>query len=137
MIPPRPHERQRLLEGERLVWERDLHSGIVQRTPYDARYPYIRDVIRKSNPAAPYMPVHLPTGADRELKRMQDKLVALGYLAPANADGVVGRSHSATLDAVRAFQGRNGLKPDRDIGGPNSDTRKALSRPVEQLQSAR
>ena len=105
-------------------------------SPYDARFPYIRDVIRRRNPGAAYRPVELPAGADPEIKRLQDTLVALGYLAPAAADGLIGRSRSATLDAVRAFQQQNGLTADRDLGGPNSATRKALQRPVDQLRRA-
>lgn len=106
-------------------------------SPYDARYPYIRDVIRKRSPSAAYSPVALPAGGDWEIKRLQDKLVTLGYLAPGQADGLVGRTRSATLDAVRAFQERNGLRPDRDLGGANSDTRRMLARPADQLQRAR
>jgi hypothetical protein len=105
-------------------------------SPYDARYPYIRDVIRKRSPAAAYTPVQLPAGADPAIKQLQDKLVALGYLAPRQADGLVGRAHSATLDAVRAFQARNGLKPDRVLGGANSETRRALLRPAVELRRA-
>lgn len=106
-------------------------------SPYDARFPYIRDVIRKRSPTAPYAPVQLPSGADPAIKRIQDTLVSLGYLSPRQADGLVGRTHSATLDAVSAFQSRNGLKPDRELGGQNSDTRKALLRPIDQLRAAR
>lgn len=105
-------------------------------SPYDARFPYIRDVIRGRNPGAAYQPVALPPGADPAIKAVQDKLVALGYLAAGQADGLVGKGNSATLDAVKAFQGRNGLKPDRELGGPRSQTRLMLSRPVEQLQRA-
>ena len=103
-------------------------------SPYDARFPYIRDVIRKRRPTAGYASVQLPAGADPSIKQLQDKLVALGYLTPRQADGLVGHTHSATLDAVRDFQARNGLKPDRDLGGTNSATRKALLRPINQLQ---
>lgn len=105
-------------------------------SPYDARFPYIRDVIRARRPSAEYRPVVLPPGADPAIKRIQDTLVALGYLAPGQADGLVGRSNSTTLDAVRAFQARNGLEPDRDLGGPNSATRQALARPIGSLQRA-
>ena len=105
-------------------------------SPYDARFPYIRDVIRKRGPKAAYRPVELPKGGDQTIKQIQDKLVALRYLAPRYADGLVGAANSATLDAVRAFQSRNGLTPDRDLGGPNSKTRQALQRPVDQLQPA-
>lgn len=106
-------------------------------SPYDARFPYIRDIIRKRNVGGLYTPVQLPRGADPTIKQMQDKLVALGYLAPGHADGLIGRSRSATLDAVRVFQSRNALKPDGDLGGPNSDTRKALLRPVDRLRGVR
>ena len=103
---------------------------------YDARYPYIRDVIRGRNPLAAYRPVDLPPGADPQMKAIQDTLVALGYLSPGQADGLVGRTRSATLDAVKAFQARNGLDPDRDLGGPNSATRLALARPASTLRRA-
>ncbi|WP_294325641.1 peptidoglycan-binding domain-containing protein [uncultured Sphingomonas sp.] len=106
-------------------------------SPYDARFPYIRDVIRKRSPTASYFPVVLPAGADPTVKALQDTLVALGYLDPIHADGLLGRTNSPTLDAVQTFQSRNGLKADRMLGGPNSDTRKALSRPVGQLRGAR
>lgn len=105
-------------------------------SPYDARFPYIRDVIRARSPSAEYRPVTLPPGADPAIKRIQDTLVALGYLAPGQADGLLGRSQSATLDAVHAFQARNGLKPDRVLGGPNSATRRALARPTGSLRRA-
>lgn len=99
-------------------------------SPYDPRYPYIRDVILRRDRNAPYRPVELPRGADPEIKQIQDRLVALGYLDPNAADGLLGRSHSATLDAVRAFQAANGLQPDRDLGGPNSETRRKLAQPA-------
>ncbi len=105
-------------------------------SPYDARFPYIRDVVRKRSPTAAYRPVVLPPGGDPQIKALQDKLVTLGYLDPRQADGLLGRTHSATLDAVRAFQARNGLEPDRDLGGAHSLTRAALTRPAAQLQRA-
>jgi len=105
-------------------------------SPYDARFPYIRDVIRKRSPTAAYRPVTLPPGGDPQIKAMQDKLVELGYLSANQADGLIGRAHSATLDAVQVFQARNGLKPDRDLGGVHSLTRAALNRPAAQLQRA-
>lgn len=84
---------------------------------HDPRFPYIRNVIRASNRHAPYR-ANTPTmGADSQIKRVQDALVALGYLDARQADGTVGRSNSATLDAVQAFQTRNGLKPDRQLAG--------------------
>jgi hypothetical protein len=51
-------------------------------------------------------------------------------------DGLVGRGKSATLDAVEAFQRRNGLKPDRDLGGAHSLTRQRLALPVAKLVRA-
>jgi len=100
---------------------------------HDARFPYIRDVIRACNRKAKYIPLALPYGADRRIKAMQDKLVALGYLDAHRADGYVGRSQSATLDALEKFQRRNGLRPDRDFGGPNSETQRKLALPASQL----
>lgn len=104
-----------------------------EMSPYDLRFPYIRDVIRKRSPSSSYRPVALPVGADPAIKQLQDKLVALNYLKPKYADGLIGRSHSATLNAVGRFQAKNGLTTDRDLGGPDSQTRRALARPVAQL----
>ncbi len=106
------------------------------RSEHDARFPYIRDVIRARNRNAKYRPLTLPTGGDPQIKAIQDTLVALGYLEARYADGLVGRSRSATLDAVEAFQRRNGLRPDRDLGGPNSLTRRKLALPIPQLVRA-
>lgn len=55
---------------------------------------------------------------------------------PQQADGFIKRTRSATPDAVKVFQARNGLKPDRDRGGVHSLTRAALNRPAAQLQRA-
>ncbi len=93
---------------------------------YDPRYPYISDVIQAKNRGARYKEIALPAGGDAKIKKIQDRLVFLGYLKPQYADGVVGRTKSATLDAVAAFQRRNGLTVDRDLGGPNSNTQKKL-----------
>lgn len=102
----------------------------------DARFPYIRDVIRARDRHAAYRPVQPVRGADPQVKMMQDKLVALGYLDAGHADGTIGRTRSATLDAVQAFQSRNGLKADRDLGGPNSMTRRKLALTTAQLAPA-
>ena len=125
-------------EASRRRYQGNCGPGVLgaDMSAYDARFPYIKDVIRARRPSAPYRPVKLPTGADPKIKQAQDKLVALGHLAPKHADGLVGRSHSATLDAVKSFQQRNGLAVDRDLGGPNSQTSRALARPVDQLHSA-
>lgn len=103
---------------------------------HDVRFPYIRDVIRARNRKAEYAALALAPGADPQIKAIQDTLVALGYLEARHADGFVGRQRSATLDAVAEFQRRNGLRVDRDLGGPNSETRRALARPISQLQAA-
>jgi hypothetical protein len=104
----------------------------------DPRFPYIRDVIRAGNRSAPYRAgaSTLAPGGDPAIKALQDKLVALGYLEARSADGFVGRSRSATLDAVAEFQRRNALAVDRDLGGANSSTRRALARPITQLVPA-
>lgn len=110
----------------------------------DPRFPYIRDVIRGRNRHATYRAPTPPAGraqaaaagADASIKRIQDRLVELGYLDPRHADGTIGRTRSATLDAVEAFQRRNGLKPDRVLGGPNSQTRRRLALPASQLVRA-
>ncbi len=67
----------------------------------------------------------------------RDRLVALGYLEARHTDGLVGCGKSATLDAVEAFQRRNGLNPDRDLGGAHSLTRQHLALPVAKLVRAR
>jgi hypothetical protein len=95
-------------------------------SPYDPRYPYISDVIRAGNRGANYHAVSLPNGGSADIKRIQDRLVMLRYLDPVEADGLLGRSVSRTLDAVAVFQKRNGLQVDRDLGGPNSLTRRKL-----------
>lgn len=100
------------------------------RSEHDPRFPYVRDVIRRRNRRADYSPLPLGRGGDAQVKAMQDKLVSLGYLEARHADGMVGRSKSATLDALALFQARNGLKPDRDFGGPNSLTRCRLAQPT-------
>ncbi|MEG3086657.1 peptidoglycan-binding domain-containing protein [Sphingomonas sp. PB4P5] len=99
--------------------KRDFDTGVYggNSSRFDVRYAYIRDVIRPRRPNADPRPVMLPNGGDLEVKRMQDKLVALGYLDARYADGSVGRGHSATLDAVEIFQKRHGLHVDRDLGG--------------------
>ncbi|WP_162527191.1 peptidoglycan-binding domain-containing protein [Sphingomonas solaris] len=112
-----------------------VHGG--GRSEHDARFPYVRDVIRASNRNAVYKPLALPTGGDAVIKSVQEHLVALGYLEARHADGLVGRGNSATLDAVAEFQRRNGLKVDRDLGGANSETRRKLSGPVAGLVRAR
>jgi hypothetical protein len=107
------------------------------RSEHDRRFPYIRDVIRARSRGAAYRAIALPAGADPQIKALQERLVQLGYLEGRHADGLVGRSRSATLDAVAAFQRRNALPVDRDLGGPNSATRRKLALPVEQLVRAR
>jgi hypothetical protein len=108
-----------------------IYGGGASR--YDARFPYISDVIRAKSPGAAYKAITLPAGSDPQIKAIQDTLVALGFLEARHADGVVGRGRSATLDAVAAFQRRNGLTPDRDLGGPHSDTRKKLAQSINTL----
>jgi hypothetical protein len=103
------------------------------RSPHDPRFPYVRDVIRARNRGASYRAGALPPGSDPQIKAIQDKLVALCYLDAMHADGLIGRRHSATLDAVAEFQHRHGLSVDRDIGGPNSETRRKLALPIERL----
>ena len=94
----------------------------------DARYPYITCNILASSVNAQYVPLknsgtstpQLARGADAKIKAIQDILVALRFLDPKFADGFMGKN---TRDAVRGFQGHNGLFVDGDIGGPNSATR--------------
>lgn len=125
--------------GPGRVFISDFGDGVTggDRSPWDPRFPYIRDVIRARHRGAAYRPITLPGGGDPQVKAIQDRLVMLGYLEAHHADGLVGRSSSATLDAVQAFQQRNGLKPDRDLGGPNSETRQRLAMPAGKLVRAR
>ena len=103
------------------------------RSEQDPRFPYIRDVIRARNRHAAYRPLTPIAGSDPAIRSIQDKLVALGYLEARHADGTVGRANSPTLDAVAAFQRRNGLAVDRNLGGPNSETRRKLAQPTASL----
>lgn len=125
-------------EPARLLSEQVFGEGVTGggASQHDPRYPYIRDVIRASNRHALYRAIAPMPGADPQIRRIQDALVALGYLDAKHADGTVGRSNSATLDALRIFQSRNGLKPDRQLGGPNSLTRRKLALPAGQLVPA-
>lgn len=118
----------------------DAERGVTlaggDQSRWDSRFPYIRDVIRARNRGAAYRPVTLPGGGDPQIKAMQDRLVALGYLEARHADGLVGRRKSATLNAVKAFQCRNGLNADRDLGGINRQTRQRLAMPAAKLVRA-
>jgi len=105
-------------------------------SPYDSRFPYIRDVIRGGNRNAAYRAITLAQGASAEIKQIQDKLVALGYLEAIHADGIISRGDSPTIQAVRAFQRGNGLDDDGRLGTANSDTRRKLQLPVSQLNPA-
>lgn len=129
-------ERVRILHvGANRIRTSDFGPGVfgADRSEQDARFPYIRDVIRARNRHAAYRPINPGQGSDPTIRALQEKLVALGYLEARQADGVVGRTHSATLDAVAAFQKRNGLTVDRDLGGPHSLTRRKLAQPVASL----
>ncbi len=129
-----------ITETDRRRTRMEFGPGVIGggRSEADPRFPYIRDVIRAGNRSAPYRALasSLAPGGDVAIKAIQDRLVALGYLDARHADGLIGRSRSATLDAVEAFQRANRLKVDRDLGGPNSETRQKLARPIEQLVSA-
>ncbi|MGH6614967.1 peptidoglycan-binding domain-containing protein [Sphingomonas sp.] len=125
-------------DRRRLKW--DFGPGVIGggASPLDPRFPYIRDVIRVGKRQAPYraLVTSLTPGGDPAIKAIQERLVALGYLEPRYADGLIGRKRSATLDAVAEFQKRNSLKVDRDLGGPNSETRRRLALPIGQLIAA-
>lgn len=86
---------------------------------YDNNQPCLNG---QPNPAPPKAP-QLGKGADAKIKAIQDILVQLRYLDPKYANGYMNKQ---TKDAVTGFQRNNGLKPDGDIGGPNSNTRKKL-----------
>lgn len=70
-------------------------------------------------------------GHDHRAAWKRDTLAEDGH-----ADGTIGRTRSQTLNAVQAFQGRNGLKADENLGGPNSMTRKKLTSTTAQLVPA-
>ncbi|MEH3041295.1 MAG: peptidoglycan-binding protein [Sphingomonas paucimobilis] len=130
------NERDRIVRvGPRVSRTTDFGDGVFGggRSIHDARFPYIRDVIRARNRHADYRMADPVKGADAQIRQIQEKLAALGYLESRHVDGTVGRSRSATLDAVAAFQRRNGLKVDRDLGGPNSLTRRKLGQPISTL----
>ncbi len=132
-------ERARVLRvGARMARITNFGDGVYggNRSEQDGRFPYIRDVIRPGNRHAAYRPVAAIGGNDPAILAMQERLAALGYLDARHVDGVVGRSRSATLDAVAAFQQRNGLEVDRDPGGPNSMTRRKLTQPAGTLRRA-
>lgn len=123
----------RVAPGRRLVTHYGLGVFEGDRSEYDLRFPYIRDVIRARNRRADYVPLTPVKGSDAQVRAMPDKLVALGYLQARHADGTVCQSRSATLDALDEFQKRNGLKADRDFGGQNSLTRSRLDQPFDTL----
>lgn len=127
-----PESARVLRIGAHMVRITNFGDGVYggNRSEQDGRFPYIRNVIQAGNRHAVYRPVEAIGGSDPAIRSMQEKLAALGYLDPRDVDGVVGRSRSATLDAVAAFQGRNGLKSDRELGGPNSLTRRKLAQPL-------
>lgn len=132
-------ERERVTRiGGNRIRVHDFGPGVYGsgRSEHDARFPYIRDVIGARHRRASYRAPALPNGGDRQIKAIQDRLVALGYLEARHADGLIGRGRSATLDAVEAFQRRNGLDSDRDLGGPHSPTRRKLALPISQLVRA-
>ena len=79
---------------------------------------------------------HLVAIGMGRLKHRTMKRLGRSICDPQQADGFIKRTRSATLDAVKAFQARNGLKPDRDLGGVHSLTRAALNRSAAQLRRA-
>lgn len=124
------------------TWFRDRDYGFSdgtvvpggKRSPKDPRYPYIEHNIRARSNSAAYVPAQNPHGYSPEIAEIQSVLFALGYLKDQKyVDGFMGR---ITRDAVREFQRRNKLKDDGDIGGPNSETRKKLRLPFDQLGRA-
>ncbi len=104
-------------------------------SPKDVRFPYIKDNILAKSISAVYAPIQNPTGYSAEIADIQATLLALGYLTdPKYVDGFMG---NVTQTAVRAFQTRNGLSADSDIGGPNSLTRRKLRQNINTLVRAR
>lgn len=69
------------------VFISDFGDGVTggDRSPWDPRFPYIRDVIRARNRGGAYRPVTLPGGGDPQVKAIQNRLVALGYLKARHA----------------------------------------------------
>lgn len=102
-------------------------------SPDDPRYPYIVYNIRAGKSLEDYIPIGQP-GYSAKIALYQEKLFALGYLTDRKY--VDGFMNDATRVAVRAFQTRNGLPPDGDIGGPNSRTRAKLKQNPATLRRA-
>lgn len=108
-------------------------------SPDDSRYPYVVYNIRAGSKNAGYLPirrqaVQRPPGYSAEIAECQEVLYALGYLTDRKyVDGFMG---GITRRAVVAFQTRNNLKPDGDLGGPNSRTRAKLRQDPATLRRA-
>lgn len=112
-------------------------------SPDDPRYPYIVYNIRTGKQGAGYIPVvrqaaqaqvQHPPGYSPEIASYQEILFSLGYLTDRKyVDGFTG---GITRRAIIAFQTRNDLKPDGDLGGPNSRTRAKLKQDPSTLRRA-
>lgn len=111
-------------------------------SPDDPRYPYIIYNIRTGKSNAGYIPVvrqaaaqvQHPPGYSAEIASYQEVLYSLGYLTDRKyVDGFTG---GITRRAVIAFQTRNGLNIDGDLGGPNSRTKAKLKQDPATLRRA-
>ncbi len=101
--------------------------GAAQRQLHDARF---RELVARQAAAQ----AQHPPGYSAEIAAYQEVLFALGYLTDRKyVDGFTG---GHTRRAVIAFQTRNGLKPDGDLGGPNSRTRAKLAQDPATLRRA-
>jgi hypothetical protein len=122
----------------------DTGRGGGNQSTSDPRYFYIQNNIRKSAPRAGGVPsvqaaaaagaqagLALPPGASAEVYAYQSLLFDLGYLTDRKyVDGYTG---GHTRRAVIAFQRRNGLPPDGNVG---RDTWNKLRQPINTLRRA-
>lgn len=105
----------------------------------DPRYPYIVHNIRAGSKSAAYAPVarqqvQHPPGYHREIEEAQEVLFALGYITDRKyVDGIWGPT---TRRALTAFQRRNRLEPDGQLGGTASETSRRLRQDPSTLRRA-
>ena len=97
-----------------------LFPGVVARYPLTAR-----NVLAPSSPAPRPPAPEKPGAPSTEIRALQERLIALSFLAPGTADGVLG---SQTRSAVVAFQKWAGLARDGNPG-PLTQARLAQASP--------
>lgn len=105
------------------------------RSLKDNKYPYIVNNILAKSIVAQYTSLQHPSGYSDEIAKIQAKLHSLGYFTDIKeVDGLLG---NRTRNAVRKFQGRNGLFVDGKLGNAQSQTRTKLNLPEVQLVRAK